>query len=139
VGVVGDLPLPEHPHFCHHGAVPQKDLPRFYRQARVFALPSREDGFGMVFSQALACGLPIVGSTTSGAADLGECLGLRAPQVQAVPANSTTALAFALKAALAWAQAHPPITTPTMDLAPISWQAYGDRYARFLEGLSTRA
>lgn len=139
VGSIGDCPLPKHPRFIHHHVVPQQQLCHFYNQAHVFALPSRQDGFGMVFAQALACGLPIVGSTTSGAPDLAEWLGLAAPHVQAVPAESTAALAEALTMALAWARAHPARTRGQVDLSSITWQAYGDRYARYLEWLSARA
>ncbi len=134
VGVVGDVALPSHPGFQHHPGVLQQDLPQFYSQARIFALPSREDGFGMVFTQALACGLPIVGSTTSGAPEIGEWLGLTAPLVLAVPAESTAELAVAVQTALAWARANPIASRPPVDLSSISWQAYGDRYASYLVG-----
>jgi len=42
------------------------DLATEYQQADLFVLPSRFEGYGMVFSEALAAGLPLVG-TTAGA------------------------------------------------------------------------
>jgi glycosyltransferase involved in cell wall biosynthesis len=36
----------------------------------LLALPSIEDGFGLVLSQALACGCPILASTNTGGDDL---------------------------------------------------------------------
>lgn len=48
------------------GRVDQPALDRLYRQAHVFALATRYEGYGIVFDEALIHGLPIV-STTAGA------------------------------------------------------------------------
>lgn len=52
------------------GRVPQAELCQYYSSASVFTLPSVEDGFGMVIAQAMACGLPVIASTNTGAADI---------------------------------------------------------------------
>ena len=52
------------------GRLPHEELGRFYAEADVFVLPSRFDSFGMVVSEALACGKPVIVSDTVGAKDL---------------------------------------------------------------------
>jgi glycosyltransferase involved in cell wall biosynthesis len=46
------------------------DVWPFYASADLFALPSREESFGLVLVEALYAGLPIVSTATIGAADV---------------------------------------------------------------------
>ena len=52
------------------GAYPQSDLPKVYSDGAIFVLPSIADGFGMVVTQALACGLPVIVTDNVGAKDI---------------------------------------------------------------------
>jgi glycosyltransferase involved in cell wall biosynthesis len=45
------------------GVVPDEDLAALYESADVFVLPSYYEGYGMVFTDALARGLPVIGTT----------------------------------------------------------------------------
>lgn len=61
---------------CAHlvGQIPECDLRGWYQHADVFALPSlsadgKFEGFGLVFLEASASGLPVIGTTGSGVAE----------------------------------------------------------------------
>ncbi len=53
-----DLGLQEQVTFL--GTIPRRELADCYRRASIFCLPSRQEGFGIVFLEAMACGKPIV-------------------------------------------------------------------------------
>jgi D-inositol-3-phosphate glycosyltransferase len=44
------------------GAIPHDDLPTYYRAADAVLIPSRSESFGLVAIEALASGLPVVGT-----------------------------------------------------------------------------
>lgn len=52
-----------------HGSVPGTELPAVYRRASALVFPTLCDGFGMVVSEALANGLPVITTRNAGAAD----------------------------------------------------------------------
>jgi glycosyltransferase involved in cell wall biosynthesis len=48
------------------GHVAESEKSDYYRLADAFAMPSRGDGFGFVLLEALACGIPVLGSKLDG-------------------------------------------------------------------------
>jgi starch synthase len=52
------------------GAVPQKELTAIMSGSHLLVLPSIEEGLALVQGQALACGLPVLATTNTGAEDL---------------------------------------------------------------------
>jgi glycosyltransferase involved in cell wall biosynthesis len=48
------------------GAVPEQEKADLYRLADVYVMPSRGEGFGFVFLEAMACGVPVVASRVDG-------------------------------------------------------------------------
>ena len=51
------------------GELAWSELPDFYRMADVFVMPSTGEGFGIVFLEAAACGIPVVGGNRDGSLD----------------------------------------------------------------------
>jgi phosphatidylinositol alpha-1,6-mannosyltransferase len=51
------------------GHVPDGELPGYYALADVFAMPSIGEGFGIVWLEAAACGLPFVAGNADGSVD----------------------------------------------------------------------
>jgi glycosyltransferase involved in cell wall biosynthesis len=49
------------------GFVSWQDLPDLYHEADFFVMPTRYDGWGLVIVEAMASGLPVIGSTGAGA------------------------------------------------------------------------
>lgn len=129
VGTVGDVPLPQVGWFESIGGIDQRRLPSEYRRARCLVLPSREDGFGMVMIQALACGCPVIGSDMTGADDLKKLVSQNGV-VQVIPVESVDAL---VEAAQICASNR---TLGSMDVShfetTLSWAAYANRYERML-------
>ncbi|WP_019587347.1 glycosyltransferase family 4 protein [Deinococcus apachensis] len=47
------------------GLIPEEELPAYYRGASALAFPSLYEGFGLPAAEAMACGVPVVTSTTT--------------------------------------------------------------------------
>jgi phosphatidylinositol alpha-1,6-mannosyltransferase len=52
------------------GFVPGNDLAALFRQARLFAMPSRAEGFGLVYLEAMSFGKPCIASRVDGGAEV---------------------------------------------------------------------
>jgi hypothetical protein len=58
--------------FTHLGSTPHDRLRLEYGRSDVFVLPSVEDGFGYVTTEAMGCGLPVITTSACGSADIVE-------------------------------------------------------------------
>jgi len=56
----------------HLEHIDQRELPAFYSHAYVFVGPSRREPFGLVFVEALACGLPVISVAEGGPLEIVE-------------------------------------------------------------------
>jgi len=130
VGRVGDCPLPETgANFSHVKAVSQMELPSYYASADLFVLASRQDGFGVVLSQALASGLPVICTDRTGGPDLAHTPAL-AERITVIPSGDVDALASALttwRDRLRAGEYPPPLGE--RDLEMLSWAAYARRHS----------
>jgi len=52
------------------GWVPPEKIHMYYRQASIFVMPSLMEGFGLVFLEAMAQGLPVIGGNVGGTSEL---------------------------------------------------------------------
>lgn len=137
VGSVVDVELPNSPLFKHIDFVAESELPNYYAKAKVFAMPSLDEGFGLVLLQAAACGLPIVGSTRTGAPDVSGLLGFPSGCVTIAEPLSVDSISKAIQQALSYAKSLPdgPRIQYQEDIQNISWAAYGKRYYDILTKL----
>ncbi len=63
------------------GQVAEAELVEHYRMADLFVMPSTGEGFGIVFLEALACGIPAIGGDVDGSVEALSC----SPLGKAVP------------------------------------------------------
>ncbi len=72
------------------GAAPEQDLPALYAAASLFVFPSLYEGFGLPVLEAMACGTPVICSSTSSLPEIAGDAALL------IDPSDTTALAEAL-------------------------------------------
>jgi glycosyltransferase involved in cell wall biosynthesis len=75
-----------------HGSVARDELSKAYRGADVLVFPTLSDGFGMVVTEAMAHGLPVITTDQAGAADL-----ITPENGLIIPAADADAIANALR------------------------------------------
>ncbi|MEO1789687.1 MAG: glycosyltransferase family 4 protein [Pseudomonadota bacterium] len=91
--LVADLGLSDRVRLA--GRVSDEELARLYGQARLFALATRYEGYGLVFDEALLAGLPIVTCATGAVPDT-----VPSGAGELVPPGDVTAFAAALEGVL---------------------------------------
>jgi glycosyltransferase involved in cell wall biosynthesis len=113
------------------GAVAADELASLYATSDLFVLPSRFEGYGMAYAEALAHGLPVIG-TTAGAVpqtvpgDAGVLL----------PPDDVDALAATLQQLVESPDERERLAAGARATAFPSWREQGARFARVLDRLA---
>ncbi|MDP9898361.1 MSMEG_0565 family glycosyltransferase [Variovorax ginsengisoli] len=130
-----DLPIGPGGAIVLTGALPDDDIPALYRLADVVAMPSLNEGFGLVTLEALASGVPIVVSRIAPFTEY-----LRDADCHWADPLKSASIAQALQAALA-SRSPARIAASAARLGEtFSWTASADRHVQlYREGLSQGA
>ncbi len=137
VGVITDAVFPDDVRFHHIDFVPETELVKYYAKSKVFILPSRHEGFGLVLSQAAACGLAVVGSTRTGMPDVDYMLNHPKGCFVIDEPLSIETIRKALISALEFADALPEgERAQFVSRDNLSWSAYGERYYQTLKQIT---
>jgi glycosyltransferase involved in cell wall biosynthesis len=112
------------------GAVSTQQLASLYAASDLFVLASRFEGYGMAYAEAIAHGLPIVG-TVAGA--IPETVPAGAGVL--VPPDDIAALAAALRRLLERPDEREALAAGARAASFPSWKDQAERFAQVLEGL----
>ena len=135
VGAISDLPFPKNDvRFTHVDTVDQSELIQYYNKAKVFVFPSRQEGLAMVQAQAIACNLPLVGSSDSGAEDLMKMV--ENPEyITIIKDFTSSSLLKAIHDSLNKQKEIGNLFFAGSAISNLTWEAYGKRYKEFLNKL----
>ena len=108
------------------GYVPESEKTAYYRVADVYVMPSRSEGFGIVYLEALACGLPVIGGLHGGGTEVLS----RMERALAIPPTDTHALEAAILEMLRLGRGAAP-----RNLADYSDDRFKQRLKRYIDQL----
>jgi glycosyltransferase involved in cell wall biosynthesis len=115
------------------GALSPEEVTALYSGSDIFVLPSRFEGYGMAFAEALAHGLPVVGTRVGAAMQMvPEHAGML------VPVDDANALASALRRLIEDPDERERLATGARVVTFPSWREQGERFARVLDSLVPR-
>ena len=113
------------------GALSPEQVAALYSSSDIFVLASRFEGYGMAFTEALAHGLPVVGTTVGAAVQ-------NVPQDAGVlvPVDNADALASALRHLIENPQERERLAAGARAVTFPSWRQQAERFAHVLQSLA---
>ena len=115
------------------GPLSREDLPGVFQQANVFVFPSYFEGLAQVQIEALACGIPVIGTKASGAEEVVE-EGLTGFLIE--PGNLEQLVERLEQFIARPALAREMREQVKAKRAGLGWSGYGDRWNRILQELN---
>lgn len=136
VGSIVDMSFPKgDKRFTHIDAVDQSQLVNYYNRAKIFVLPSREEGLAMVQAQAIACNLPLIGSKDSGAEDL-KAIVEKPNYITIIEDFTPESVLKAIRVALEQYENMKGVIYAGNAINQLTWEAYGKRYSDFINKIT---
>jgi glycosyltransferase involved in cell wall biosynthesis len=120
--------------FRHLSFVPNDRLFEHYARASIFVLPSLEDGFGCVIVEAMACGLPVITTANTGAAEIIT----QGKEGFVVPIRSPESIAEQLELLYGHEELRREMSLMALSKvrSQLSWETYAKRLCRFYRSTS---
>ena len=111
--------------FIYKGRQPRRALKWYYSQASVLVVPSVQDGLALVQAQAMACGIPVIATTNTGASNLFT----DGVEGFIVPARDAKAIRDRVEWLIAHQQEHSVMKTAALSRVENlgGWDKYGER------------
>jgi glycosyltransferase involved in cell wall biosynthesis len=132
IGSNGGYDFPNHDRLISLGHISNNELRTHIKNYDFLILPSRQDGFGMVLLEALACGVPIITSENTGGPDLHEKI-TNKNSVTIIEKLSSKTIIEAIKSL--YSKNSFDNVFNEIDKQYFTWQSYGERYNNFIKGL----
>jgi glycosyltransferase involved in cell wall biosynthesis len=138
VGGIKDIEFPDLKNMKHIDPVDESNLKTYYSMAKVFVLPSREEGLALVQPQALISGLPIVCSQHTGGRDLRNFLDDKKWIIE-MEKYSVQELKNCIAQALELANTQIGVRSYAKNvISQLTWESYGKRYVKNLKQIKKR-